>query len=130
MQLLAHLLPALARPSGHTTVAVALYGFITYYIVRHTASWYWKIQAASTGILIIAAVGFSRLYLGVHFLSDVLAGYLVGCAWLIAAVTLIEWQRSQHRLPPARPRRRAVAACTLAAAVGYRAMASTVLNKF
>jgi undecaprenyl-diphosphatase len=36
-------------------------------------------------------VGFSRIYLGVHFLSDVLGGYLLGATWLILGITVIEW---------------------------------------
>lgn len=47
-------------------------------------------------ISLILIVGFSRIYLGVHFLSDVLGGYLLGICWLILGIVLTEWQRTSH----------------------------------
>ena len=79
-------------PSGHATAAVAFYGFLIYLIWRDTRKWKYKINLAFVGFVIIAAIGLSRLYLGVHFLSDVLSGYLVGFLWLIIGVSIIEWQ--------------------------------------
>jgi len=77
-------------PSGHATIAVAFYGFITYLILTQarskTARW-GIIFLSYTGIILI---GFSRLYLGVHYLSDVLAGYLVGGLWLLIGILLTE----------------------------------------
>jgi len=87
-------------PSGHATVAVALYGFLVYYVWQQAKSWYWKVNALFTGLLVILAIGFSRLYLGVHFLSDVLSGYLVGFLWLVTAIAIIEWRvaRAERRV--------------------------------
>jgi len=45
--------------------------------------------------LIIIAVGFSRLYLGVHYLSDVLAGYLVGMVWLGISIAMVEIKKEE-----------------------------------
>ena len=42
-------------------------------------------------ISLIGAIGLSRIYLCVHYLSDVIGGYLLGFAWLILAVTFVEW---------------------------------------
>jgi undecaprenyl-diphosphatase len=46
-------------------------------------------------LLLITAIGFSRIYLGVHYVSDVWSGYLVGAMWLIVAVSLSEWLRQK-----------------------------------
>ncbi len=69
-------------PSGHATVAVGFYGmlaFILAYRLRGTARW----AVAITGILVVLLIGFSRLYLGVHYPTDVLAGYLAALLWLV-----------------------------------------------
>ncbi len=83
-------------PSGHAAAAVLLYGFIIYCIWRNTSRWAYRINALFVGIGIIVCVGFSRLYLGVHFLSDVLSGYLVGLLWLIISISITEWQHSRR----------------------------------
>ncbi|PTW02236.1 MULTISPECIES: LssY C-terminal domain-containing protein [Halanaerobium] len=78
-------------PSGHATISVAFYGFLTYFLVKEISSWKNKINIFFTGLILIIAIGFSRLYLGVHFLSDVWAGYLVGALWLIIAISVSEY---------------------------------------
>lgn len=65
-------------PSGHALTAMIFYGLITYFISNGLKKRTQKISAIMIGLFIISAVGFSRLYLGVHYLSDVLAGYLLG----------------------------------------------------
>lgn len=77
-------------PSGHAAIAVALYGFLIYGLCRQTQSRPLKLNCMFGGGLIIAAIGLSRLYLGVHFLSDVLGGYLLGALWLIIGICLAE----------------------------------------
>ncbi len=78
-------------PSGHATTAAAVYGFIVYYLWRQTQNWNTRLNLLFGGSALILAIGFSRLYLGVHFLSDVLGGYLLGLLWLIAGICLVEW---------------------------------------
>ncbi|GAB2539122.1 phosphatase PAP2 family protein [Rufibacter soli] len=78
-------------PSGHATTAIALYGMLAYFVYRHSQK-----TAQRTVILILAAllillIGFSRIYLGVHFLSDVLAGFLLGSSWVLLGVSLMEF---------------------------------------
>ncbi|HDZ61522.1 MAG TPA: phosphatase PAP2 family protein [Nitrospirae bacterium] len=78
-------------PSGHATVAVAFYGFLSYLLIRFAPNWTRKVNLFFAGILLILAIGLSRIYLGVHFLSDVWSGYLVGAMWLIIAISFSEW---------------------------------------
>lgn len=69
-------------PSGHATVAVGFYGMLTLvlaYRLRGTARW----TLAVSGILVVLLIGFSRLYLGVHYPTDVVAGYLAALLWLV-----------------------------------------------
>jgi membrane-associated phospholipid phosphatase len=69
-------------PSGHALVSVAVYGAIALVLARHLSSpWHRALLFPGTASLVLA-IGFSRLYLGVHFLSDVLAGLAAGIAWL------------------------------------------------
>lgn len=68
-------------PSGHAAMAMALYGFIFYTIWTHQSHHLKNPFILFLGILVIL-IGASRLYLGVHYLSDVLAGYAIGLLWL------------------------------------------------
>lgn len=84
-------------PSGHATIAVAFYGFMGYLLMRFVKSWNRKVNILFTTILIIIAIGFSRVYLGVHYISDIWSGYLVGAMWLIIAISFSEWLEHQER---------------------------------
>jgi membrane protein DedA with SNARE-associated domain/membrane-associated phospholipid phosphatase len=86
-------------PSGHAVIAAALYGFIVYFLWRLTATWRTRLNILLAGLFLVAAIGFSRLYLGVHFLSDVLGGYLLGLLWLIIGMCMVEWNARNKRLP-------------------------------
>jgi membrane-associated phospholipid phosphatase len=77
-------------PSGHALVSLAVYGSIALVLAR-------RLRRRSDGIvlfggtaLLVLAIGFSRLYLGVHFLSDVLAGFAAGAAWLALLYVALE----------------------------------------
>jgi membrane protein DedA with SNARE-associated domain len=84
-------------PSGHSTIAVAFYGFLAYLLMRSAQSWSRKVNILFATLLLIAAIGLSRLYLGMHYVSDVWSGYLVGAMWLIIAVSWAEWLRHRQR---------------------------------
>ena len=85
----AQAMPDTSFPSGHTQTAVALY--VALALVA------WVVAGRRTGqvalvlaVVISAAVGLSRLYLGVHYLTDVLAGAVAGVAWLLVVGTAFE----------------------------------------
>jgi membrane-associated phospholipid phosphatase len=77
-------------PSGHATTAFALYGLLAYFLYRHydkSKNQHFYLWAA---FILSVLVGFSRIYLGVHYLSDVLAGFLLGLLWLLLGISLVE----------------------------------------
>jgi len=85
-------------PSGHATIAISFYGFMAYLLIRFSQGWNRKVNIFFATALIILAIGFSRIYLGVHYISDVWSGYLVGSLWLIIAIAFSEWLRQKNGL--------------------------------
>lgn len=77
-------------PSGHADIAVVFYGYLAYMIIGSVKSKY-KIPLILAALLVIGLIGFSRLYLGVHYLSDVLAGYLIGSLFLAIGIYLSKY---------------------------------------
>lgn len=75
-------------PSGHSMVAIAFYGLIIYFISRSNLK-YKKAYYIGLSILILL-VGISRIYLGVHYFSDVLCGFLFGTIYLVLFINLIK----------------------------------------
>jgi undecaprenyl-diphosphatase len=73
-------------PSGHATAAVVLAGLLTYLVWQNFKSRNVKILSGVLFILISLVVGFSRIYLNVHWLSDVLGAYSLGVFWLIFSI--------------------------------------------
>jgi undecaprenyl-diphosphatase len=75
-------------PSGHATTALALYGFIAWLASKHIKNSYLSILTISIFMLIALTVGISRLYLGVHYFTDVLGGFTIALFWLILSAIL------------------------------------------
>jgi undecaprenyl-diphosphatase len=83
-------------PSGHTTFAAAVLGFATLLALQQR-----RYSMAATSALIVAAMGPSRVLLGVHWLSDVAAGYAIGFAWLIFVLLVgLPWARDARNAQP------------------------------
>jgi membrane-associated phospholipid phosphatase len=77
-------------PSGHALVSLAVYGAIALLLARRISSHTRRALLLAGTALLVVAIGFSRLYLGVHFLSDVLAGFAAGAAWLALLYVALE----------------------------------------
>jgi undecaprenyl-diphosphatase len=86
-------------PSGHTMMATVLYGSLAAYLLSRTTSWPKRVLIILAAVCLIAAVGFSRMYLGAHYLSDVLAALAEGLAWsclcLLTVYTI--WQQQGRK---------------------------------
>ena len=79
-------------PSGHATGAMAVYGFVAYAIARDLAHPRERFEVTFWTLVLIALIGFSRIFLSVHYASDVAAGFLVGGFWLLVGFALSEYQ--------------------------------------
>jgi len=77
-------------PSGHTISAVLCYGFLAYLFIPRMPSLFWKWVVGIAAILTMVFIGFSRVYLGGHYMTDIIAGYALGLAWAVLVFTLIE----------------------------------------
>ena len=76
-----------AFPSGHSTESTATYGALAYVIAQTQKDWRAKVASLSAGAVIVMLIGVSRVYLGVHWPTDVMAGWALGCAWLAIIFT-------------------------------------------
>ncbi len=75
-------------PSGHSLFSFVLYGTLSYLALRHATTLGRRISIVLPAMLLIVGIGSSRIYLGMHFPSDVLAGYLTGAIWLATVIGL------------------------------------------
>jgi membrane-associated phospholipid phosphatase len=76
-------------PSGHAAGAAAIYA-VVFYLLARSADRSRRVACAVGYVALVVAIGFSRLYLEVHYLSDVLAGISLGAAWATACLFLYE----------------------------------------
>jgi len=90
-------------PSGHTAAATVFYGLLACYLVRRVHTWPARIAIVAACVLMVMLVALSRMYLGVHYLSDVLAASAEGAAWLAVCITAVSTLR-RRRLNRARGR--------------------------
>jgi undecaprenyl-diphosphatase len=86
-------------PSGHSIAAVMCFGLLAYLIVPKMPSRFWKAVVIVTAGLVILFIGYSRLFVGDHYLTDVLAGYALGVALCGLVYTLVEViaRKLEHR---------------------------------
>jgi undecaprenyl-diphosphatase len=76
-------------PSGHSMMAVAFYGLLIYIIWNTKWRNVWKIFTTTLLVILILLIGISRIYVGVHFASDVIAGLSISLSYLIIFIELI-----------------------------------------
>lgn len=74
-------------PSGHAMNSMIGYGFLAVLLIEHLASPRERRAVVAVAAILIGVIGFSRLYLDVHYLSDVVGGWLAGAAWLLVCVS-------------------------------------------
>jgi len=81
----------LSFPSGHAIMAVTFYGLLIY-ILQHSITTDWlKWFVTILIIVLIVSIGFSRVYLRVHYASDVAAGFIIGLLWLLLSLAILKW---------------------------------------
>lgn len=76
-------------PSGHSMVSLSFYGLLIYFIYKYFKNKKLKIFLITFLFLIIILIGISRVYLGVHFVSDVISGFLLSLSYLIIFIKVI-----------------------------------------
>lgn len=77
-------------PSGHSMISMAFYGYLIYLIYRYIKNKYIKWSLIVLLSILICLIGISRIYLGVHYTSDVLGGFLLSISYLVVYISLIK----------------------------------------
>lgn len=75
-------------PSGHAMISMGVYGYIIYLIYKKVNNNYLKYLGISIFSILIILIGISRIYLGVHYFSDVVAGYILSLIYLIIFIRI------------------------------------------
>ena len=83
-------------PSGHVAASTAFYGFLAVYLVAKIPLWHWRVLVVLTALFAITLVALSRIYLGVHYLSDVLGAFAQSTAWLALVLTAVHTLRQRR----------------------------------
>ena len=76
-------------PSGHSMISTAFYGFLIYLIFKNVKNKYVKWTSIIFLSILIALIGISRIYLGVHYTSDVMAGFVISISYLVIFTSIV-----------------------------------------
>jgi membrane-associated phospholipid phosphatase len=78
-------------PSGHAMISMVIFGTIGYLLASKFAQW--RVGIISLTLMLVTGIGLSRLYLGVHWPTDIVAGYAAGIVWLLTCIFSLQvWQ--------------------------------------
>ncbi len=80
----------LSFPSGHAIMSVTFYGLLVYTLQLSITDVFFKYLVTVLIVLLIGMIGYSRIYLRVHYASDVIAGLLIGLLWLIISLSVLD----------------------------------------
>jgi undecaprenyl-diphosphatase len=92
-----------AFPSGHALNNTVVACLVAYLLLLHLASLLWRIMSMALAVLWFVTIGLTRVFLGYHRLTDVIAGWLLGLAWTAMVITchrLYLTVRREHSTPP------------------------------
>lgn len=81
-------------PSGHSMLSLVFYGFVVYLLLSSGAIQR-KTAPIFTAAVLVLLIGISRIYLNVHYASDVLSGFIIGGILLFASIRLMNWSRGR-----------------------------------
>jgi membrane-associated phospholipid phosphatase len=91
-------------PSGHAMVSLTVYGALAFVVAAGLGSRRARVAVLGSALALVIAIGLSRVYLGVHYVSDVVAAYCAGLAWLmLCTLGLLGAASLRERLTVARP---------------------------
>ena len=93
-------------PSGHSLNAIVIAGIVAYLVILRQGSTRARLATAGAAALFAVTIGLSRVYLGHHWISDVIAAWMLGTAWLTIVITahrLYLTARAKHPLPAREP---------------------------
>ena len=96
--------PGASFPSGHAQAAVVGYGVLLL-VFLPVLKGLWRRVAVGAALVMVLGIGFSRVALAAHYVSDVLAGFVLGAAWVVAMTALFSAWRVQRGRPRVRPER-------------------------
>ena len=85
-------------PSGHSMVSFCVYGFLAYVLSRQFTSIRCRMAAFFAAACVVLIIGVSRVYLGVHYPTDVLAGFVAGGTWLAFCLSWLHWREYRKGL--------------------------------
>jgi undecaprenyl-diphosphatase len=77
-------------PSGHSLISVVVYGLLGYFAIHLFNNRFARVGIGIATVLLVILIGLSRVYVGVHYPSDVLAGWSLGVPWLVGCLALHE----------------------------------------
>jgi undecaprenyl-diphosphatase len=77
-------------PSGHALISFCFFAILGFLLKSHIRSFSFRLAILALAVFSVLTIGYSRIYLGVHYPSDVLAGFTAGAVWIAAVVTALK----------------------------------------